>query len=255
MMILSLEWEPRPATVTWANQVAGLPQYADHTAVLLTHNYLLGNNARSTSTNVAADYSGEELWQGLVRQNGNFEMVFNGHFGGDGAGYLKSTSNAGTAVHQMFVNSQFETMGGDGWIRILEFLQDGKTVRVRTYSPIHDLYRTDPEFQFEIQVSALDLLAGDYNRNGKVDAADYIVWRETVGMTGRFAADGNGDGVVNQLDYTYWRERFGNQASASGAAATIPEPFNIVFWVLATAFLFTNGRGGCRHQWHHFAQT
>ena len=95
MLILALEWEPRPATVTWANQIAALPEFADHTASLVTHNYLLGNNVRSTSTNVAADASGQELWDNLVKQHENFEMTFNGHFGGDGAGYLVSTSNAG----------------------------------------------------------------------------------------------------------------------------------------------------------------
>jgi len=26
--------------------------------------------------------------------------------------------------------------GGDGWIRILEFLPDGKTVKVKTFSPM-----------------------------------------------------------------------------------------------------------------------
>src|SRR4051812_3387155 len=144
MLIFSLEWEPRPAVMTWANQIASLPQYADYTAVLLTHNYLQSDNTRSTSVNVAGDASGETLWQNLIKTHSNFEMTFNGHFGGDGAGYLDSTDNAGKVVHQMFENTQFETMGGDGWIRLVEFLDDGKTVRVRTYSPIHDLYRTDP---------------------------------------------------------------------------------------------------------------
>ena len=89
MLIFSLEWEPRPATVAWANQIAGQSQYADYTAVLLTHNYLQGDNTRNTATNVAADCSGQELWDGLIKTNSNFEMVFNGHFGGDGEGFLR----------------------------------------------------------------------------------------------------------------------------------------------------------------------
>src|SRR6185436_21032332 len=105
----SLEFQPRPATVAWANSIAGQAQYADYTAVLLTHDYLGSNSVRSTSTNVAADYSGQELWDGLIKTNPNFEMVFNGHFGGDGEGYLESTNNAGEKVFQMFFNTQFET--------------------------------------------------------------------------------------------------------------------------------------------------
>ncbi len=225
MLFFSLEWEPRPAVVTWANQIAGLPQYADYTAVLLTHNYLQSNSTRSTSTNVAADASGEELWQNLVKLHGNFEMVFNGHFGGDGEGKLVSTSNAGTSVEQMFFNTQFETFGGDGWIRLVEFLQDGKTVRVRTYSPFLDLYRPVADYEFQFQLSPLLFEPGDYNRDGVVDAADYVLWRKIGVESGYYAADGNGDHLVNQLDYTYWRQRFASgQAPAAGQSlAAVPE--------------------------------
>ncbi len=240
MLIFSLEWEPRPAMVAWANQIAALPQYADYTAVLLTHNYLQANNTRSTSTNVAGDASGEDLWQNLVSQHENFEMVFNGHFGGDGVGYLQSTGVNGNKVQQMFINSQFETMGGDGWLRLVEFLQDGKTVRVRTYSPIHDLARTDPDFQFLFQLTPLEILAGDYNRDGVVNGADYIVWRNTSGAAGFYAADGTDDHLVSQLDYSYWRQLYGSIQSdgASGQATVgVPEPSSAALCLLTAGLL------------------
>jgi hypothetical protein len=238
MLIFSLEWEPRPAVVTWANQIAALPQYADYTAVLLTHNYLQSDNTRSTSVNVAGDASGETLWQNLIKTHSNFEMTFNGHFGGDGAGYLDSTDNAGKVVHQMFENTQFETMGGDGWIRLVEFLDDGKTVRVRTYSPIHDLYRTDPAFYFTFQLSPLSRAYGDYNDDGVVNADDYILWRKTVGSQTDFRADGNGDGVVDTLDYNYWRQRFGTTSPGTGSLLTaVPESTTAALCLIACCFL------------------
>ena len=244
MLIFSLEWEPRTATVAWANQIAALPQYADHTAVLLTHNYLQGNNARSTSTNVAADASGQELWDNLVKQHESFEMVFNGHFGGDGSGVLRSTGLAGNGVQQMFFNTQFETYGGNGWLRVLEFLQDGKTVRVRTYSTLHDLERTGSDYSFEFTLDALPILPGDYNRNGIVDQGDYVVWRNSVGLTGDFAADGNGDNVVDQLDYNYWRTRFGNQAGAGAgqSLAVVPEPGALALLLIVAGAAVTRRR-------------
>jgi hypothetical protein len=225
MLIFSLEWEPRPATVTWANSIAALPQYADYTAALLTHNYLQSDNTRSTTVNVADDASGETLWQNLIKTHSNFEMVFNGHFGGDGVGFLDSTDNAGKTVHQMFLNSQFETLGGDGWIRLIEFLQDGKTVRVRTYSPFQDLYRTGPNYNFEFQLTPLPPVLGDYNGNHVVDAADYVLWRKTLGTRTNLAADGSNDGIINQLDYTFWRQRFGNPLppGASSSISEVPE--------------------------------
>jgi hypothetical protein len=236
MLFFSLEWEPRPATLAWANQVASLPQYAGHTAVLLTHNYLQADNTRSNSTNVAADASGQELWDNLVKTHSNFELVFNGHFGGDGEGFLQSADVAGKTVHQMFFNTQFETLGGDGWIRLVEFLNDGTTVRVRTYSPLLDLARTTAPYEFEFQLSQLPPVPGDYNGNRVVDAADYILWRKTFGSRADHTADGSGDGVITEADYTIWRERFGNtQAPAAGSFAAIPEGATLL--LLGTAAL------------------
>lgn len=47
----------------------------------------------------------------------------------------------GHTIHQMMFNVQvlgggWEGNGGDGWLRILEFKPDGKTISVRTYSPL-----------------------------------------------------------------------------------------------------------------------
>jgi hypothetical protein len=62
-------------------------------------------------------------------------------------------------------------------------------------------------------------LAGDYNQDNIVDAADYVVWRDASGQPGAgLAADGNGDGLINQADYDVWRANFG-QIAGVGAAS------------------------------------
>jgi hypothetical protein len=63
-------------------------------------------------------------------------------------------------------------------------------------------------------------LPGDYNRNNVVDAADYVLWRKTLGtsVTSYSAADGNGDGTITQSDYPVWRANFGQTAGAGTAA-------------------------------------
>ena len=49
-------------------------------------------------------------------------------------------------------------------------------------------------------------LAGDYNHDGIVDAADYIVWRNTLGQIGTgLAADGNNNGQIDTGDYDVWK--------------------------------------------------
>jgi len=71
-----------------------------------------------------------------------------------------------------------------------------------------------------------NLLAGDYNGNGVVDAADYTVWQDSFGdmVAEGTAADGNGDGIINAADYTVWQDNFGNELSSSAFAATFPVP-------------------------------
>ncbi len=66
-------------------------------------------------------------------------------------------------------------------------------------------------------------LVGDYNYNGTVDAADYVVWRKSLGMaaTPSTFADGDASGVVDQADYGVWRAHFGQSLSASGSTAAI----------------------------------
>jgi len=76
--------------------------------------------------------------------------------------------------------------------------------------------------------------AGDYNLNGIVDAADYVVWRDTENqfVTPGTGADGDYSGKVDVVDYVFWKARFGNQAepgsgsavSASIGAVGVPEP-------------------------------
>ncbi|MEQ8848895.1 chondroitinase-B domain-containing protein [Botrimarina sp.] len=66
-------------------------------------------------------------------------------------------------------------------------------------------------------------LAGDFNADGAVDAADYPVWRDTLGQTGPgLAADADADGSVDPDDYGVWLTAYGGAARRPGATA--PEP-------------------------------
>ncbi|TWT35282.1 hypothetical protein KOR34_01700 [Posidoniimonas corsicana] len=73
-----------------------------------------------------------------------------------------------------------------------------------------------------------DLLTGDYNGDGVVNAADYTVWRDSLGqdVAPGSGADGNGDGAVNQADYNVWRSNYGSSIGGglSPAASPAPEP-------------------------------
>ena len=68
---------------------------------------------------------------------------------------------------------------------------------------------------------------GDYNNNGTVDAADYVVWRDALGQAGAdLSADGNGDQQIDAGDYAVWRSSFGKIGGSSGGivVVAVPEP-------------------------------
>ncbi len=71
-------------------------------------------------------------------------------------------------------------------------------------------------------------LAGDYNGDGAIDAADYTVWRDALGspVTAFTGADGDGDGIVTAADRAVWSSRYGESISMSATA--VPEPTNLV---------------------------
>jgi cyclophilin family peptidyl-prolyl cis-trans isomerase len=101
----------------------------------------------------------------------------------------------------------------------------------------------------------LRVAGGDYDHNGKVEAADYNLWKSTLGtqVSSFSGADGNGDGIIDAADYTIWRNFLGFQAppgSGSGGLVTteVPEPASALLVVLAGGLLaqFAPRRGQAR---------
>ena len=75
-----------------------------------------------------------------------------------------------------------------------------------------------------------NLIPGDYDADGDVDADDYRAWSAAFG-TSDAAADGNGDGVVDAADYAVWRTNLGSSVhsgtgsvAAAGENNVVPEP-------------------------------
>ncbi len=83
-------------------------------------------------------------------------------------------------------------------------------------------------------------LDGDYNGDGVVDAADYIVWRNDLGQSITLPNDTT-PGTITAADYDVWRSNFGNQAGSGSSvvSAEIPEPnwFSMLFTgIMAACF-------------------
>lgn len=85
----------------------------------------------------------------------------------------------------------------------------------------------------EVGLRVVGSLAGDYSGNGTVDAADYTIWRDSLGQTGGgLAADGDGNGTVNAADLSIWRNNFG-AAAASLPGQAVPESGGFLGGLLA----------------------
>ncbi len=65
------------------------------------------------------------------------------------------------------------------------------------------------------------ILAGDYNNNGIVDAADYVVWRKNVGQPSQTLPNDTTGVIVGNAQYDLWRSNFGNTTPAPGAGASL----------------------------------
>lgn len=75
------------------------------------------------------------------------------------------------------------------------------------------------------------LQAGDYSGNGAVDAADYVVWRNTQNTVVPVGAgaDGSGpggepDGMIDGFDYSFWKSLYG-EAVKEFIGAQVPGAF------------------------------
>jgi len=153
----------------------------------------------------------------------------------DGSAYYAlSTTSGGYAVPVPMDGSYNVMFSGGGFtpLNIMATVAGGLNVKV------------------DYLAAAMAMLLGDYNENGVVDAADYVVWRNNFGSPTALPND-NSDGV-GQDDYTRWRANFGKSLSSGSASlsAAAPEP-SATAMLLVMASLTMLGRpsrcmGGAR---------
>ena len=89
-------------------------------------------------------------------------------------------------------------------------------------------------FKTYVNVEAATELFGDYNDDHVIDAADYTVWRNTIGTDGTLLNDFSPE-YVDEDDYLYWKSHYGDSSFPGGgglAGALIPEPTTIALLCL-----------------------
>ena len=59
------------------------------------------------------------------------------------------------------------------------------------------------------------ILAGDYNNDGIVDAADYVVWKKNIGQPSQTLPNDTTGVIVGQAQYDLWRSNFGSTTAVA----------------------------------------
>ena len=145
-LLLSLEFGPRDAVLTWANEV--LKTHRDLPAIVVTHAYLSKqgerfergvSHAASNGYGLGQDVNdGVDIWNELVYSNSQVRLVVCGHDGAAdvGAKVKQSTNVDGYTVCEVLTNYQyFKTPAHSGYMLILDFSSDGQA-SFRTFSPL-----------------------------------------------------------------------------------------------------------------------
>jgi hypothetical protein len=83
-------------------------------------------------------------------------------------------------------------------------------------------------------------LAGDYNVDGVVDSADYVLWRANVGEPAGTLPNDNTGLAIGDDQYNLWRSSFGSVASGSAlGSSAVPEPSALALLTLGIAAFAT----------------
>lgn len=178
LLIISFEFAPRDEALDWARQLIESKRFENHKVFILIHSFLdtKGNRIESEGYKLTPRNWAQAVWDKLIYPSKNIYMVLCGHTGNtpnmddiNNINYKPSSAlrtdkaSDGRNVVQMMFNSQqgdgnWNGNGGDCWLRILEFKPDGKTIGVRTFSPLfalskrtqHLAWRTADYDQFEV---------------------------------------------------------------------------------------------------------
>jgi hypothetical protein len=90
---------------------------------------------------------------------------------------------------------------------------------------------------------------GDYNEDGRVDAADYTVWRDHVGAPAFTLPNDTAGGTIGAGQYNLWKSNFGTGGAGAfeQSVTAVPEPATGMLALLMGSLLLRVRRVACFH--------
>jgi hypothetical protein len=150
--------------------------------------------------------------------------------------------NSDTLPDRKFMSYEYDEGSGDFIIQSRELTATNDPANSENqFGDVLSLRDVDFYFAWVSFTNPLALgVAGDYNANGTVDAADYVLWRDNLNASVMLPNDTT-PGLVQQDDFIVWRANFG-RSSGAGAGADIasrgvPEPASLLLSAIVLLFL------------------
>ena len=158
--------------------------------------------------------------QSVVNANARSDLAV-AVFASDGATLLDAANRDGAGAVESIVGLTLSA-AGKYYVRVT-----GASSNVQLY-------------QLQLTATAFSTdLAGDYNSDGSVDAADYTMWRDNLYGPGTLANDDSPG--IGEDDYVRWKANFGQPFGRGSLGMELPEP-SFVAMALVAGFGFAPGR-------------
>lgn len=139
-IIISLEYDESGggAVLAWADAL--LKQYASRRGIIYSH-YLLEPTG-------SFGIQGQATYNAL-KNNPNLFLMLCGHRSGEAN---RSDTFNGNTVHTVLADYQTRLNGGTGWLQWLEFVPAENLLKVKTYTPVLDIWEDDRNSSYSLPI-------------------------------------------------------------------------------------------------------
>jgi len=134
---ISLDYNPDIDELNWAESV--LQNHSERKAIIISHSIL--DNPEGDWTN-----PGLKIYN-MVKNYTNIFLMLCGHRHHEARRKDMYNSNI---IYTLLADFQDYPNGGNGWLRIMEVYPEANEIKVKTFSPYLNQYKTDPDSEFTL---------------------------------------------------------------------------------------------------------
>ena len=161
-VFIHLAYIPSDGAIEWADKI--IKSNKDAYVIITTHAFLISDwsevgiarrESRVSLTDIRihkdGTNAGEDIYEKLVVPNDNVRMVLNGHY----VGRLYRELTVGERrVHAILADLEHEKpLGGNGFLRIIQFVPSENRIYNYTYSPFLDAYKLGEYDSFVVEMN------------------------------------------------------------------------------------------------------